>query len=81
VDQDVSDAARIGVLEDDRAVSTEREHPVGVVKRREPAGELESRIDEDADCFLELGLGGAAHDHQSHGATASGRDSTVKVFL
>jgi hypothetical protein len=33
VDQDVSDASRIGVLEDDSAVPAKREHPVGVVKR------------------------------------------------
>src|SRR5260370_34525787 len=66
VDEDVLDAALVGVLEHDGAVSAERQHPVGVVEWSEPARELESRVDENADRLVELRLAGAAHDHQRH---------------
>src|SRR5260370_41028688 len=62
VDEDVLDAARIRVLEDDGAVPAQREDSIGVVERREPARELEARVDEDADRFLEVWLGGGPHD-------------------
>src|SRR5712692_1513446 len=71
VDEDVFDAALVGVFEHDGAVSAERQHPVGVVERREPARELESRVDENADRLVELWLAGAAHDHQRHRVSLS----------
>src|SRR5260370_23741168 len=71
VDEDVLDAALVGVLEHDGAVSAERQHPVGVVERREPARELESRVDENADRLVELRLARSSDDHQRQSVSLS----------
>src|SRR3989475_4351578 len=66
MDKRVADAARIGVLEHDGAVSTESEHAVRVIKRRQPARELVAGVDEHSDGIVQLPLGRAANDDESH---------------
>src|SRR5258708_3749668 len=66
VHEHVPDASSIGVLQHDGAVTAQRKHAIGIVERRQPARELETGIDEDANSFLEVRLGRTANNDQGH---------------
>src|ERR1700730_16506998 len=65
VDQHVTNALRIRVLQYSYRIAAQRQHCVGFIPRGQPPGKLEPGVDEDADRLVELWLS-ATNDDQSH---------------
>src|SRR5438477_7755338 len=64
MDQDITNSLRVRVLEKHSAVTSQREHSVRVLPRRQPARELEPTVDKHPHRLFELGLGGAANYYE-----------------